>query len=153
MPGILAKPMNEIEPVPVKVKVLTSRAGFTGNGRAAPVVSGAVPTDKKATSGPIKQPPPSNGNFTPRYDATVVGSSNALLSRTDKASAAKRDKNTNVVVWSLNNTSSKAPESFEAVLSTNGPPVNESVFEVDDRKKVNARDFAPGGKYRCESSA
>src|SRR4051794_23916446 len=104
MPSVLVNPMNGVEPGRVNVKMPTSRPGFLNNGSAAStsILSGVVPADKKVTPGPIKKPSPSGGGFTPRYDATVVGSSNALLSKTGKVNAAKRDKNTNVAVWSLN---------------------------------------------------
>lgn len=96
----------------------------------------------------IKKPSPAGGGFTPAYAGTVVGSSNALSSKERGTTAAKKGQNIDVAVWCLQNTSSKAPETFEAVLSTNGPPRAETVFEGDDRKKVNPRDFGPGGKYR-----
>ncbi|KAK3491188.1 uncharacterized protein B0T23DRAFT_430148 [Neurospora hispaniola] len=124
------------------------------NDNAAPTsdISGTVPANKKVPTGlptsTKNKPSPSNDGFAPPFSTTVIGSSNALSSKDRGISGAKKNQSSNVAVWSLKNTSSKAPESFEAVLSTNGPAPAETVFDVDNRKKVNARDFGPGGKYR-----
>jgi hypothetical protein len=90
-----------------------------------------------------KLPPP----FAKTWVPTVIGTSKPLNAKTAATNAAKKLKTATAVVWNLKNTSSKAPESFEAISSTYG---SESVFDHDDRVKVNSKDYAPGGKYRCK---
>lgn len=148
MPSVRTKPgvRDGVKHGSVIVKVPANRPGSMNDGSA-------VPANERNPVGPVKKPSPAGGGFTPPYIGTVVGSSNALSSKDRGITAAKKDQNINFAVWCLNNTSSKAPETFEAVLSTNGPAPAETVFDVDDRKKVNPKDFGPGGKYRCKSSS
>lgn len=54
-----------------------------------------------------------------------------------------------VAVWNLNSTEFteiEAPENTESLFSGTA---GESVIGEDNRKKVNKKDFMPGGKYRC----
>ncbi|KAM3070664.1 hypothetical protein ACMFMF_008116 [Clarireedia jacksonii] len=108
------------------------------------------PSNGKTPASTIPKPTQPGGTlpspFPKVYVPTVIGTSKTLTSKTAAANAAKKLKTSTAVVWSLKNTSAKAPESFEAVLSTYGPV--ESVFEQDDRKRVSAKDYSPGGKYR-----
>lgn len=60
--------------------------------------------------------------------------------------------NIKVGVWNLRSTEFtelEAPENTESLFSGS---VGESVIGEDNRKKVNKKDFMPGGKYRCKPS-
>lgn len=64
---------------------------------------------------------------------------------------ATKNKITDTVVpiWDLKITDAKVPPKTECFLATN--PGQESVVGgSDERIKVPAEDFMPGGKYRCE---
>ena len=63
-------------------------------------------------------------------------------------------KYTNAAVWDLKSTEAMAPspESTIVLHLKNPEPTLESVVDGgDERVKVDARHFAPGGKYRCKS--
>jgi hypothetical protein len=112
------------------------------------------PSNGKPPTTTIPKPTrPGGGKLPPFakvYVPTVIGTSKTLTAKTAAENAAKKLKTATAVTWNLKNTSAKAPESFEAVVSTYGP-IGESVFATDDRIKVNPKDYAPGGKYRCKS--
>lgn len=63
-----------------------------------------------------------------------------------------QSKNVKVGIWNLHRTEFteiEAPENTELLFSANA---DESVIGPDGRKRVNNKDFRPGGKYRCELS-
>jgi len=63
-----------------------------------------------------------------------------------------QSKNFKVAVWNLRSTEFteiEAPEDTESLFSGSS---GESVIGIDDWKKVNKKDFMPGGKYGCKPS-
>ncbi len=51
--------------------------------------------------------------------------------------------------WSLAATTEALPESTNFTAYSAGLHTAETVFDGDDRTRVPAADYAPGGKYRC----
>lgn len=93
--------------------------------------NGAVSKDSSVA----KKPTPANGPVSKDPSATKKPTTG---------------KNVKVGVWDLRSTEFtelEAPENTESLF--NGT-VGESVLGQDGRKKVNKKDFMPGGKYRCK---
>lgn len=83
---------------------------------------------------------------------------NTLVAKSDNTSIAALNLNqkafeirqTIAGVWDLKPSTSEAPESASVSSLDMRNDSQESVLGEDERIKVSAKDFMPGGKYRCE---
>lgn len=83
---------------------------------------------------------------------------NTLVAKSDNISLAALHLNqkafeirqTIAGVWDLKSSTSEAPESASVSSLDMKNDSHESVVGEDERIKVSAKDFMPGGKYRCE---
>ena len=80
---------------------------------------------------------------------TAVGNHSVTAKKPNPGPTVPLPRHVKVGVWGLRSTEFteiEAPENTESLFSGNA---GESVIGEDNRKRVNKKDFMPGGKYRC----